>query len=376
MKMIKPFFSICIPTYNRKESLKIVLDSFIEEVEKLYPLVEICVSDNYSEDGTFDMLKDYAKKYKFIKIRRNKKNLGFDRNVIEVLKMAKGKYLWTLNDHYYIEKIENLEDLIENLKENKPKACLLPNVYPQLIRSFLRDLFFKKNIYTKKEFIEVYTNFAKFCFYEDNVFGLMNVYIFNKSLIEKVLNEKDVNRKSFYGWIHISIFLCLISSLKRDEKIVVYKKPLLRPIKGKKLKVFLPSELIKVFIENRRKAIEESNADEEIVGLMKDFVEKLFGYWYTYSLARAIVIKDFLDNELKDKKEIEKLKSLRHFKTNIFYSIIIKILWFIISNNFLKKIFSFLLTAFISKFKEYRNDVQLYIKKEISTSIERDLPGK
>ena len=57
----KPFFSICIPTYERVESLEIFLNSLIEEAKQYQHLVEICVSDNGSKDGTYELLKKYAK---------------------------------------------------------------------------------------------------------------------------------------------------------------------------------------------------------------------------------------------------------------------------------------------------------------------------
>ena len=48
----KPLVSICIPTYNRGNCLKSILDSMIQQSEFQQGLVEVVVSDDASDDDT------------------------------------------------------------------------------------------------------------------------------------------------------------------------------------------------------------------------------------------------------------------------------------------------------------------------------------
>ena len=72
--------SICIPTYNRPENLKNCLDSIAKQVCTDF---EVCISDNASKVDIAKTIQPYKKKFK-IRFKRNKKNLGFSMNVLNV----------------------------------------------------------------------------------------------------------------------------------------------------------------------------------------------------------------------------------------------------------------------------------------------------
>ena len=55
-KILSPFFSIVIPTYNRKATIKNTIESILQQSFKDY---EILVIDDGSTDGTFESLTDY-----------------------------------------------------------------------------------------------------------------------------------------------------------------------------------------------------------------------------------------------------------------------------------------------------------------------------
>lgn len=115
---LEKLLTIGIPTYNRKSTLK-------KQLENLYRLntisddVEVLVSDNFSEDGTVDMLKEFKKSHDNFKFHVNEKNLGYDGNIYQIYGKAEGKYIWFLSDDdllvekaldYVVEKIKSLED--------------------------------------------------------------------------------------------------------------------------------------------------------------------------------------------------------------------------------------------------------------------------
>lgn len=110
--MIK--LSICIPTYNRASLLKNCLNSLINLRHGYSIDIQICVSDNCSTDETAQVVSS-AQKYIPIKYQKNDKNLGVANNVIKVVAMAEGEFVWLIGDDdllmpYAIEELLNLID--------------------------------------------------------------------------------------------------------------------------------------------------------------------------------------------------------------------------------------------------------------------------
>lgn len=106
MASINPKLSVLIPTFNREKYVEQALNSLIHQEFKD---LEIICSDNASTDNTFQILKDYAKKYRFIKVFQNKKNLGPVLNWKNCLDQANGKFvhwLWSddwIEPNFYID---------------------------------------------------------------------------------------------------------------------------------------------------------------------------------------------------------------------------------------------------------------------------------
>ena len=92
--------SICIPTYNRIACLKSTLGQICSMVEKdgYAEQIEVCVSDNGSDDGSWDFLENASTQFSFLSIRRNQDNQGFGRNFWHAAKMAKGEYIFFTGD--------------------------------------------------------------------------------------------------------------------------------------------------------------------------------------------------------------------------------------------------------------------------------------
>jgi len=84
--------SICIPTLNRLNFLKENLDNLLPQIQG--KSVEICVSNNCSDDAT----ADYLNKVKGIKIINHPKRLTLDKSMQAVAEMACGEYVFLLGD--------------------------------------------------------------------------------------------------------------------------------------------------------------------------------------------------------------------------------------------------------------------------------------
>ena len=56
----QPLVSILIPVFNHKEFIGLSIDSALKQD---YPSIEIIITDNASDDGTKDVLENYASKH-------------------------------------------------------------------------------------------------------------------------------------------------------------------------------------------------------------------------------------------------------------------------------------------------------------------------
>jgi abequosyltransferase len=84
--------SVCIPSYNRAKYLSQVLDSVLSQKEFLF---EIVVCEDYSpeREDIRKVLNGYKQKYgDLIVYHENAVNLGFDANLRQLLRIAKGDY--------------------------------------------------------------------------------------------------------------------------------------------------------------------------------------------------------------------------------------------------------------------------------------------
>jgi len=87
--------SICIPTYNRAEHLINCLKS-IQGCD-LGKDIQVCVSDNCSTDQTKTVVGNMQKLMP-VKYSKNMENIGLARNILQVVDMADGEFVWILGD--------------------------------------------------------------------------------------------------------------------------------------------------------------------------------------------------------------------------------------------------------------------------------------
>ncbi|MBT9151159.1 MAG: Abequosyltransferase RfbV [candidate division WS2 bacterium] len=90
--------SIVIPTYNGSRYIREALDSVISQLEDIDEEIEIVISDNASTDQTPEIIRDYQRKYPFIKYFRNEENVGADSNFDLAIRRSTGKYVWLFSD--------------------------------------------------------------------------------------------------------------------------------------------------------------------------------------------------------------------------------------------------------------------------------------
>jgi glycosyl transferase family 2 len=96
---VAPLLSICIPTHDgRAATLDETLASICREASDFADLVEVCVSDNASTDGTDEVTARQAEEAPFaIRYHRDQTNLGFSSNLQRAVAMARGRWCWLLS---------------------------------------------------------------------------------------------------------------------------------------------------------------------------------------------------------------------------------------------------------------------------------------
>jgi glycosyltransferase involved in cell wall biosynthesis len=190
--------SICIPTFNRNNSLKnclnsiLISDKFLKDFD-----YEVCVSDNCSEEDVTNTILEFKNKLNIV-FNINSENLGFSRNAIKCISMARGKFVWMIGD----------DDLILPNALNKIKSLIVHNTDV--------DFFFLNSCYLDSNFLKKFPQ----------PFDTNNLNFKNMDCICKLKKDKKTN---FWGVIDpnvsweflIGIFLSLFNKNKYLENIRV-----------------------------------------------------------------------------------------------------------------------------------------------------------
>jgi glycosyltransferase involved in cell wall biosynthesis len=117
-----PLVTISMPVFNGAETIGKALDSILEQT---YTNLEIIVSDNASDDNTYDICIGYEKKEPRMILQRQKSNLGIYGNSKSIWARATGKYILFAgcDDTWKPDFIEKLVQALENNKHAALAAC-------------------------------------------------------------------------------------------------------------------------------------------------------------------------------------------------------------------------------------------------------------
>lgn len=212
----KILLSIAIPTYNGAAYLKELLGNIVLQAKELKGQVEICISNNNSPDNTREVAMEFEKKYPdLVKYRENEKNLGAERNMIEVLKMAQGDFVWFFGDDDSIipTGLREVVNFIENnCKKNTGLVALCEESY------FIDEKTGKKTAYyssfkpNKPEALKLSREVIIDGNFPSSAF--MTVLIFKNSFLKKLLGEEKELIEKAVGSEYMPMFLYRLMFLK------------------------------------------------------------------------------------------------------------------------------------------------------------------
>lgn len=256
----KPLVSVVMPVYNGEKFLPQAIESILNQTYKNF---EFIIIDDASTDGSFEIIKKYAKKDKRIKFMRNKKNLGQTEALINSKKLIKGKYFFKM-DSDDIANPKRLEKQVNFLENNQNYIIVGSNLkvidenskligyrfYPRTDEEIRKTIFFKSPF--AHPTICFRTSIISRIFY-DNIFKYAeDYYLWFKFLkvgkgynLDDLLVSYRISRSQVKN-------LQLKNQLKETIKIqkIIFSESKKIPVKARiyhflhKLLLFLPSTLV------------------------------------------------------------------------------------------------------------------------------------
>jgi len=103
--MIDPFISICIPTYNRPELLRTLLDSLQEQTFRNF---EVIVNDNSSTDEVETLINSYKGSLP-VSYERNRPSVSAGQNCIKIMQRAHGQWIKIMHDDDWFDSKDALQ---------------------------------------------------------------------------------------------------------------------------------------------------------------------------------------------------------------------------------------------------------------------------
>ena len=189
--------SVVVPVYNTENYLRKCVDSIINQQNVSIEI--ILVDDCSTKQETIQTLKDYARKYKFIKIVKHEKNYGTLRGRLTGFKYASGEYIAYLDSDDTMSR-DYLRTLRKTATDKKADVVvstfLIDNADTKLKYQMLRCPFLNKNFDLKGE--EIFEMFMK---QEGKYYGWTLVWnkLYHRSVIQKFYNELLLFSKANVG---------------------------------------------------------------------------------------------------------------------------------------------------------------------------------
>ncbi len=138
-----PKISVIIPAYNEDESIPVLLDEFQGLISTTGLDCEVILVDDGSEDRTYEVAKEYEKKYRFMKVIRHRCNFGKTEAILSGLKNSTGEFVALMDaDLQYspesipklVNKMEQGFDIVTGWKKGKYQKRFVSSVYNRISR--------------------------------------------------------------------------------------------------------------------------------------------------------------------------------------------------------------------------------------------------
>ena len=122
---MSPFFSICIPQYNRFSHLKLAISALGAQIFKDF---EICISDDNSPEAGEDEIKALCRKLDLkLVYQRQERNLRYDGNLRAAIGLASGRYCLLHGNDDCLKSADTLQRLHDEIKRHDYPDVVVTN---------------------------------------------------------------------------------------------------------------------------------------------------------------------------------------------------------------------------------------------------------
>jgi glycosyltransferase involved in cell wall biosynthesis len=111
-----PQISFGIPTYNRPNRLRRLLDTIYNQKDVELSDFEVIVSDNSTNNETEQMLSEHYGDKPNLIYHKNNENIGSERNIRQVFDLGTGNFTWLMPDDDFLSTNQSLITVINNIK--------------------------------------------------------------------------------------------------------------------------------------------------------------------------------------------------------------------------------------------------------------------
>lgn len=192
--MSTPILSICIPTYERRNDLYQCLISILKLKNEIINKIEICVSDNCSSYDFKAFMSAFSAHDNII-YKVNRINLGFDKNILELINMASGKYIMLLgNDDVVIE--DGILELIDIMERLTPDAIFSNYKVTLTDNNYSYDAYKFSELRSGLKFDWVLNNLKEKCGFISSIVIKKSCLAFDKIILDKFIGG---------GFIHMAL---------------------------------------------------------------------------------------------------------------------------------------------------------------------------
>lgn len=216
--MSTPVLSICVPTFTREASLAKLLENLAEVIHAGAGDIELCVSDNASEDGTEAVVAKFAARYPITYVRQTT-NIGGTRNLIAVSGMASGRRVVLVGDDDIVDKDVALE-LVALVKQSGDSDWILVDAaHGDHVEAYFSRI--PAGRHTSREFLRPLLGEGM------QPLSFMGVHVFPRSAFGSIA---ELSIEQLRPWPHIAAFLRFIA--RRDATVTVVRKSLVHQAGG------------------------------------------------------------------------------------------------------------------------------------------------
>ena len=192
----KPLVSVIMPVYNAEKYLDRSISSIINQT---YDNLEILLIDDCSTDNSYNILKEYAKKDKRIKVFHNQENQHVSETRNVGIRNSTGKYLYFIDSDDFIDN-DYIEHLVNTAEKENADVVVNSEIYKykydkqhsNIILSPFNRIGNNNKILVLKSFLSVCNKIykkdiqEKYDIFFDNTIkvgedGIFNIFFFSKS---------------------------------------------------------------------------------------------------------------------------------------------------------------------------------------------------